>query len=253
MIDPRIIPCLQLLDRRLVKTKGFEAPRYVGDPVNVVNIFSTLGADEIFLLDIGATRARRGPDLPYLAQLSEESSVPVGYGGGIKTMEDVRAVLAAGAEKAVLGTAAGEEPAFVERAASLAGSQAIVVSIDFGRDASGTYRVLVRNGTQALSTDPVEYACEMERRGAGELLLHSIDLDGSMDGYDLRLTAAVARAVKVPVIACGGAGQRRHLREAIEAGGASAAGAGSIFVFQGRNRSVVVNYLTPIQRRVLFA
>lgn len=253
MIDPRIVPCLLLLDRRLVKTRQFRDPRYVGDPVNIINIFSTLGADEILLLDIGATRQGRGPELSYLAQLAEETSVPLGYGGGIRTLDDVRSVLAAGVEKVVLCTAAGENPAFVERAAALAGSQAVVVSVDFGRDETGARHVFLRNGTRMLDRDPVEYAREMEQRGAGEILLYSTERDGVMDGYDLEVTRVVAEAVRIPVIACGGAGQRQHLRTAVTEGGATAAAAGSIFVFQGRNRSVVVNYLSPAQRKDLLA
>lgn len=252
MIEPRIIPCLLVAARRLVKTVRFREPRYVGDPVNIINIFSTLAADEIFLLDIDATRERRGPDVALLAEYAEETMAPLGYGGGVRTVEDVQHVLAAGAEKVVVSTVAGEEPAFIDRAAALAGSQAIVVSIDVSRGAGDRPDVFVRNGTRALGRDPIEYAREMERRGAGEILLHSIERDGMMAGYDLDLIRAVAAAVRVPVIACGGAGERADLAEAAKAG-ASAVAAGSIFVFQGRNRSVVVNYPTRERRRALFA
>jgi imidazole glycerol-phosphate synthase subunit HisF len=253
VIDPRIIPCLLLADGRLVKTRRFREPSYVGDPINTINIFSALGADEILLLDIGATRQGHGPDPGYLAKLAEESSVPVGYGGGIRTLEEVREVLAAGVEKVVLGTIAGEDPGFIERAASLAGSQAVVVSIDVASDAGGHPRVWLRNGTHMLDREPAEYASDVEHRGAGEILVYSIERDGMMAGYDMGLTRSIAGAVGIPVIACGGAGRREDLREVTVGAGATAAAAGSIFVFQGANRSVLVNYFTRPQRASFFA
>lgn len=230
-----------------MKTVRFRDPTYVGDPVNIVNIFSALGADEILLLDIQATRQGREPDIGQLAKLAEETMVPLGYGGGIRTLDHVRAVLNAGVEKVVLSTIAGEDPGFVERAASLAGSQAVVASVDVARDKEGRQRVWLRNGTRTTGRDPVEAAQEAERRGAGEILIHSIDRDGMMAGYDLELTAEVAGAVGIPVIACGGAGERDHLRAAVRKGGASAAAAGSIFVFQGPSRNVLVNYFMPAE------
>jgi imidazole glycerol-phosphate synthase subunit HisF len=242
-----------LADRRLVKTVRFAQPVYVGDPVNTLNIFSALGADEILLLDIMASRHGRAPDLNYLAQLAEESSVPLGYGGGIRSLADVRSVLAAGFEKVVLNTSASAEPDLVERAAHLAGSQAVVVSVDVKTDGTGNSTAWVRNATRSTGRQPAAYAHEMEQRGAGEILLYSVDRDGTMLGYDLALTGAVSQAVQVPVIACGGAGNRTHLREAVTVGGASAAAAGSLFVFQGPSRNVLVNYLTRPQRDCLFA
>lgn len=243
MLRPRVIPCLLLSDQRLVKTRHFRDPVYVGDPVNIVNIFSALGADEILLLDIQATRLGRAPDITAIAEIAEESMVPLGYGGGVRTLDHVRAVLGAGCEKVVLGTIAGEDPGFVERCAALAGSQAVVVSIDVARDEAGERRSWLRNGTARTDTTPLAAAREAERRGAGELLVHSIDRDGVMEGYDLDFIAEVAAAVSIPVIACGGAGRREHLRAAVREAGASAAAAGSLFVFQGLSRNVLVNYL----------
>jgi cyclase len=247
VLRPRVIPCLLLANGRLVKTVRFRDATYVGDPINIVNIFSTLGADEILLLDIEATRYGREPDIGQIAKLGEETMVPLGYGGGIRTLDHVRAVLNAGVEKVVISTIAGEDPGFVERAAGLAGSQAIVVSVDVARDDDGRRRVWIRNGTCMTGRDPVAAAQEAERHGAGEILIYSIDCDGTMTGYDLTLVAEVAEAVGIPVIACGGAGKRDHLRAAVREGGASAAAAGSIFVFQGCNRSVVVNYFGPAE------
>lgn len=230
-----------------MKTVRFRDPTYVGDPVNIVNIFSALGADEILLLDIQATRQGSEPDIDQLADLADETMVPLGYGGGIRTLDHVRAVLGVGVEKVVLSTIAAEDPAFVERAASLAGSQAVVVSVDVARDEVGRQRVWLRNGTRITDRSVVEAAQEAERRGAGEIMIHSIDRDGTMAGYDLDLIAEVAGAVGIPVIACGGAGDRDHLRAAVRKGGASAAAAGSIFVFRGPSRNVLVNYFMPAE------
>jgi imidazole glycerol-phosphate synthase subunit HisF len=253
VIRPRIIPCLLIADGRLVKTVEFRGPVYVGDPGNTVSIFSALGADEIFLLDIGAARQARAPDMPMLRKIAAQSIVPLGYGGGVRTLDHVRQVLEAGFEKVILSTIAGEDPGVIERAAALVGSQAVTVSIDFRRDHAGARRVYLRGGSEASQFEPIGYAREVERHGAGEILLYSIERDGMMDGYDLEVTRAVAEAVRIPVIACGGAGRREHLQEAVTLGGATAAAAGSIFVFQGRNRSVLVNYLTATQRKELFA
>jgi imidazole glycerol-phosphate synthase subunit HisF len=247
VLRPRVIPCLLLANGRLVKTVRFRDPAYVGDPVNIVNIFSALVADEILLLDIEATRQGRAPDIGQIAKLAEETMVPLGYGGGIRTLDHVRAVLNAGVEKVVLNTIAGEDPGFIERAAGLAGSQAVVVSIDVARDEQGRQRAWLRNGTCVTGHTPVEAAREAESRGAGEILIHAIDCDGTMAGYDLALIAEIAGAVRIPVIACGGAGERDHLRAAIREGGASAAAAGSIFVFQGPSRNVLVNYFGPAE------
>jgi imidazole glycerol-phosphate synthase subunit HisF len=247
VIRPRIIPCLLLAHGRLVKTVRFGSPTYVGDPINTISIFSELGADEILLLDIEATRLGREPDITYIAKLAAETTVPLGYGGGIRTLDHVRTVLGAGVEKVVLSTIVGEDPSFIERAAGLAGSQAIVASIDVARDDQGRAHVRLCSGTRATNRDPIQAAREAERLGAGEILVHSIDRDGTMAGYDLDLTAEVVRAVGIPVIACGGAGDRDHLRAVITQGGASAAAAGSLFVFQDRRRNVLVNYLAPAE------
>ena len=242
-----------LADGRLVKTRRFRAPSYVGDPINTINIFSALGADEILLLDINATRQGHGPDPAYLAKLAEESSVPLGYGGGIRTLEQVREVLAAGVEKVVLGTIAGEDPGFIERAAALAGSQAVVVSIDVAPDPRAHPRVWLRNGTHMLDRDPAEYAqrsrAPRRRRNPG-LFDRARRHDGGLrSGADPQHRG------------CGRhSGDRLRRRRTArgsargdDRGGATAAAAGSIFVFQGANRSVLVNYFTRPQRASFFA
>jgi cyclase len=251
MLEPRFIPTLLLADGSLVKTVKFKKPNYVGDPINIVNIFSTLEADEVLVLDIEAATRRRGPDFALLRRIANEAQVPFGYGGGIGTIDDVRAVLAVGAEKVVLNTAAIENPELITAAANLAGSQAIVASIDvITRD--GKQRVAARSGTVVTEVDPVTHALRVQDLGAGEILLMSIDREGTFSGYDLDLIRKVSSAVKIPVIACGGAGTRNDLHRAIVEGGASAAAAGSIFVYQKANRSVVVNYPTQDELKGYF-
>jgi cyclase len=251
MLEPRFIPTLLLANEALVKTVRFSDPSYVGDPINIVNIFSALEADEILVLDIEATAQRRGPNFALLRRIANEAQVPFGYGGGIGAIDDVRAVLAVGAEKVVLNTAAIENPELITVAANLAGSQAIVASIDV-ITREGKQRIAARSGTVVTDIDPVVHALHVQELGAGEILLMSIDREGTFSGYDLELIRKVSSAVKIPVIACGGAGTRDDLRRAIVEGGASAAAAGSIFVYQKANRSVVVNYPTQNELKGYF-
>jgi imidazole glycerol-phosphate synthase subunit HisF len=251
MLEPRFIPTLLLAHESLVKTVQFQNPNYVGDPINIVNIFSSLEADEVLVLDIEAAVERRGPNYPLLKQIANEAQVPFGYGGGIGSVEDVRAVLAAGAEKIVVSTAAVENPRLITAAAELAGSQAIVASLDV-KSYEGRLRITARSGQIATDIDPIDQARRVQYLGAGEILLMSVDREGTFSGYDLDLIRKVSSAVTIPVIACGGAGSRSDLRRAIVEGGASAAAAGSIFVYQNSNRSVVVNYPSQAELKGYF-
>lgn len=241
MIRPRVIPALLLQGQGLVKTVKFKDPKYLGDPINIVRIFNDKEVDELIFLDITATPERRRPPFEMLAKITSECFMPLGYGGGIRSLEDVKTLLALGIEKVILNTAAVELPELVTQAAEYAGSQAVVISMDVKRGLLGKYEVFTHSGTKATGLDPLRHAQEMERRGAGELFVNSIDRDGTMQGYDLDLIRRVAQAVGIPVIACGGAGNLQHLAEAIRAG-ASAAAAGSMFVFQGPLRGVLISY-----------
>lgn len=244
MFRPRIIPCLLLKDRGFVKTVNFQSPRYVGDPVNAVRILSSKGADEIIILDITATATGRRPPIPLLSQISDETAMPLGIGGGVRTTTEVRELLNSGAEKVIINTHAVEDPRILQEASEIFGSQSIVGSIDAKREASGKYRVYTRAGTKATEWDPVALAKQMEAAGAGEIMVTSIDKDGTMAGYDMQLTRSVADAVGVPVIAAGGAGSLRDMAQIIREGHASAAAAGSLFVFHGRRRAVLISYPT---------
>ncbi|HEX5872965.1 MAG TPA: AglZ/HisF2 family acetamidino modification protein [Longimicrobium sp.] len=253
MIQTRVIPCLLLKGSGLVKTVRFKDPRYLGDPINIVRLFNDKEVDELVILDITATPEGRGPRMDLLATLTTECFMPLCYGGGVRTLDDMHALFSLGVEKVSLNTRALEDPALVTAAAERFGSQSVIVSIDVKRGMFGGQKVVVRAGKQRTGRDPVEFAVEMERRGAGELLLNSVDRDGTMEGYDLELIRRVTAAVSVPVVACGGAGSVADLGRAVNEGGAAAAAAGSLFVYQGPHRAVLVNYPEPRALQALFA
>ncbi len=242
MIQARVIPALLLKGQGLVKTVKFKAPKYLGDPINVVRIFNDKEVDEIVLLDITATPEKRGPHFEMLRNIASEAFIPLAYGGGIRSMNDVHTLLGIGIEKLILNTSSVENPVLVREIADHAGSQAVVVSIDVKKNFLGKHEVFTHSGQKKTVLDPLKHAVEMEKMGAGEILINSIDRDGMMQGYDIDLVRKVADAVSVPVVACGGAGNLDHVAKVIKVGHASAAAAGSIFVFQGPLRGVLISY-----------
>jgi cyclase len=252
MLTPRAIPCLLLRGNGFVKTVRFREPTYLGDPVNIVRLFNDKEVDELIVLDVTATPERRSPRLDFIAQLAGECFMPLCYGGGVSRIEDMQALYALGVEKVALTTSAVSEPRLVSAAAELFGSQSVVVGIDVKRNWRGRYQVMTHAGRRGTGLDPVAHAVHLQEQGAGEILLNSVDRDGTMEGYDLDLVRSVTRAVTIPVIACGGAGSVEHLAAAVFQGGAAAAAAGSLFVFQGRNRAVLVNYPEPAVLKRLF-
>lgn len=241
MLRARIIPCLLLRNGGLVKSVKFANPTYVGDPINAVRIFNEKEVDELVFLDIGATTSGRGPHFDLLADIASEAFMPFGYGGGVSTIDHVKRLFMMGVEKVVLNTAAWTNPALVADAANLAGSSSVVVSIDVRRTWRGKYVVVVGSGKIEVGEDLEEYALRIERLGAGEILLNAVHRDGTMEGYDLDLIRRVTSAVSIPVVAVGGAGCLTDLREAV-ANGAAAAAAGSMFVFHGKHRAVLITY-----------
>jgi cyclase len=227
----------------LVKTVRFRRPKYVGDPINTVRIFNDKEVDEIVVLDIDASRRGTGPEFGRIAEIGSQCFMPLCYGGGVRDVQDAERILGGGAEKVAINTAAVTRPGLIAKLASAFGSQSVVVSIDVRLRRWGRgYEVIVRSGRKRTGRDPVSHAKEAEQQGAGEVLLTAIDRDGTMSGYDLELVARVARSVRIPVIACGGAGSLTDLRSAIEEGGASGVAAGSIFVFHGPRRAVLISY-----------
>jgi len=242
MLRTRVIPALLVRDGCLVKTIRFGRFAYVGDPCNTVRIFNELEVDELLVLDISRDRAVRGPDLRLIADLADECFMPLGYGGGVRSLDDARAIFATGVEKVVVNTAAVVRPDLIGEIATVYGSQAVIVSIDVKRGLLGVQTVRTGNGRRRTGRDPVAWAKEAERLGAGEILLTSIDREGTWDGFDLDLVRRVADAVTVPVIAHGGAGSLRDIGDAVGKGSASAVALGSMVVFQKRGMGVLVNF-----------
>jgi cyclase len=249
ILQPRIIPCLLLNETDLVKTTQFENPRYIGDPLNAVRIFNEKEVDELIFLDITTSR-KKNPQpiknnqyiLDILSKISDECFMPLTFGGGIRDIEDIRKLLKTGVEKVSINTYGIENPSFIKEASSTFGSQSIIVSIDVKKHRDSSYEVFTHGGTKSTGLDPVSLAIEMESMGAGEILINSIDRDGTMKGYDIELIKNVSNKVNIPVIASGGAGKLEDFSDAINEGNASAAAAGAFFVFIGRKRAVLINY-----------
>ena len=229
MVSKRIIPCLDVKDGRVVKGVRFVNLRDAGDPVEVAKKYSEEGADEITFLDITASHEKRKTMIDVVERTASEVFVPLTVGGGLRTVEDVRELLLAGADKVTINTAAITDPDFVRRASDRFGSQCIVVAIDARRKDGGGWEVFTHGGRNPTGIDAVGWAAKMEDFGAGEILLTSMDRDGTEDGYDLELTRAISETVGIPVIASGGAGRLEHLVEAVEAGRADAVLCASIF------------------------
>lgn len=244
---PRVIPCLLTDGKTLVKTVRFNERTYLGDPANVLSIFSEFEVDEIVLLDIDATRTRRGPNLDLVERVANECIVPLAYGGGIRSADEASRLMEIGVEKVVINTGFAQDARLVEAVSARHGTQAVTASIDARREGD-THRVFTACGTEPLQDSPAAWATRATDAGAGEILLTSIDRDGTREGFDLDLIAPVCAAVTVPVIACGGAADRADLARPIHEAGATAVAAGSIFVLYGPHRAVLVNF--PSRRQV---
>jgi len=231
MLKVRVIPCLDVKDGRVVKGVQFVELRDAGDPVEQASAYDAAGADELMFLDITASVEGRGAILDVVARTAEVCFMPVGVGGGIRAVEDARALLRAGADKVSINTAAVQDPELITRCADAFGSQAVVCAVDARQSRAGAWEVFTHGGRRETGLDVVEYAVGAVKRGAGEILLTSMDRDGAKTGYDTALLKAVSSAVGVPVIASGGAGNTEHLIDAVRHGGADAVLAASIFHF----------------------
>lgn len=255
MMRARVMPCLLLTgDGTLVKTVQFRDRNYIGDPVNTVSIFNDLEVDEIVVLDIDASKDGRAPQFDLLKEIAENCFIPMAYGGGVRTIDQMKALFQIGIEKVVLNSALVDSPDLVSQASNQFGMQAIVASIDVKKNLLGGYRVFDRLGKHpGRAKDPVIFAKEVQSLGAGEILLNSVDRDGTFKGFDLDLLKLIAPAVDVPLIACGGAKNFRDLRNPVLQAGASAVAAGSVFVYQNESRSVLVSFPTQSELKEIFA
>jgi cyclase len=238
----RIMPVLLLREWGLEKTIRFGEGKYVGCPINAARVFNGKNADGLILLDIAATPEGRAPQLDIIRQIATESFMPLIFGGGLRSVHDVREALRAGADQVAINSAAVENPALVSAASEAFGRQCVVVSIDARRSDRGGYEVFIAGGRTATGLAPVDHARRMEEAGAGEILINAIDRDGTMEGYDLELVRAVSDAVSIPVIALGGAGSTADLARAVYEGHASAVAAGAFFLFYGKRRTVLISY-----------
>ncbi len=242
MLRTRIIPVLLLRNESLVKTVRFGKFTYVGDPCNTLRIFNELEVDELLFLDITATRERRGPNLKVLADIANECFMPLGYGGGVRTLDQAKSIFDIGFEKIAVNTYAVEHPEFMTELAKYYGNQAVIASIDIKKGFLGKNLVQTYSGRHRTILDPVAWAKELESRGAGEILLTAIDREGTWSGFDLELVNSVADAVSIPVIAHGGAGTLAHIGEVVRQAGASAVALGSMVVFQKKGMGILVNF-----------
>ncbi len=242
MARTRVIPVLLIQNEGLVKGVQFKNHRYVGDPINAVKIFNEKEVDELCVLDISATVNNKKPDIKRIADIVSEAFMPISYGGGVTQLDEAKELLYSGVEKILLNTALHTHPNLISQIAKSAGNQSAVASIDVKKNIWGKYKVYSRNGTKDTGKDVLEFAKECEDKGAGEILLNSIEKDGMCNGYDTELIKKVAQSLHVPVVAVGGAWQTGHMVEAKRAG-ASALAAGSMFVFHGKHKAVLISYL----------
>ena len=238
---PRLIPCLLLSQGNLVKTRKFKDPVYLGDPINAVKIFSEKCVDELCVQDIEASKNNAGPDFDLLQEIATEAFMPLSYGGGITSVDQIRRLFHIGFEKVILNTGWQNNPQLLRDAATAFGSQSVIASLDVRQDLLHRNRCYTCDGTRPVEGSPAELARKAETLGAGEILLNSIDRDSAMQGYDLKLVQSVADAVTIPVIACGGAGSPADMAVVLSKGGAHAAAAGSMYVFYGPRRAVLIH------------
>jgi imidazole glycerol-phosphate synthase subunit HisF len=241
MTRHRIIPVLLLKGAGFYKTTRFKDPVYLGDPINILRIFNEKEVDEIVILDVEATPAGRGPNFALLQDMASECYMPLAYGGGITTVAEIKRLFQIGFEKVVLNSALFDRPDLITEATQMFGSQSLVVCIDVKKTLLGGYQVVSASARNKTSWKPVEWACRAAELGAGEIIINSVDRDGTMEGYDLELVSRVARAVSIPVVACGGARNVQDFADAVKKSHASACAAGAMFVFQGRHRAVLIN------------
>ena len=243
MLRPRVIPCLLVKDHGLVKTIQFDQPKYVGDPINAVKIFNEKEADELIVLDIDATVQGSDPNYEMIKHLAAECRMPLCYGGGVTTVEQFKKIISLGVEKVAISSSAIENPELISQTAKVVGNQSVVVVLDVKKKRFGSkYEVFTHNGKRSTKLEVAQLVNKFESLGAGEIVINSIDRDGGMKGYDLKLIDQVRKKISIPITCLGGAGSLEHIREVIDNFGLIGAAAGSLFVFKGKYRAVLISY-----------
>ncbi len=242
MLRTRVIPCLLLREDALVKTIKFKKYNYIGDPENTVRIFNELEVDELVFLDILASKTNQKIKFNTLKNIAAEAFMPLAYGGGIRTFEEAKKILSIGYEKLIINSSAVESPEFITELSMHFGNQSIIGSIDVKKNFFGKYKVVTHGASKKTGLDPVEWAVELEKRGVGELLITSVDKEGTWNGYDVELIKQISKHVTVPVVANGGAASVENIQEVVKVGGASAAAVGSMVVYQKKGYGVLVNF-----------
>lgn len=252
MLRPRIIPCLLLHDNGLVKTVNFKNPKYVGDPINAVRIFNEKEVDELVFFDIDATVLNNEPNYSLIERISNQSRMPLCYGGGIKTVEQAKRVFGLGVEKIALSSSVIDNPSLITQIGDQVGAQSVIVVLDVKKKLFGGYEVFTHNGKKARGIDPFKFVKKVQKLGAGEIVINSIDKDGLMNGYDISLIKKIREITSLPITVLGGAGSIEHLAEIIEKNGIIGASAGSLFVFKGPYKAVLINYPDSRQKNILY-
>lgn len=253
MLYPRIIPCLLVHNKGLVKTVKFTDPKYVGDPINAVKIFNEKEVDEIIVIDIDATVKQLEPDYKMIENLAAECRMPLCYGGGIKTVEQGERIFGLGVEKIAISSAAIENPNIVSKLAERVGNQSVVVVLDVKKKSFSTkYDIFINNGKQKCNIDLIKFTTELEKLGIGEIVINSIDKDGVMEGYDYELIKIMRNCTNVPMTVIGGAGSVDHFKKVVDEHGIIGVAAGSFFVFKGKYRAVLINYPSNSEKEKIF-
>ena len=252
MLRPRIIPSLLLHDKGLVKTVNFKSPKYVGDPINAVRIFNEKEVDELAFFDIDASVLNQEPDYSLIEKLANQSRMPLCYGGGVKTVEQAQRIFSLGIEKIALSSAIIENPQLVTQIAERVGSQSVIVVLDVKKKLLGGYEIYTHNGKKVTGINPIKFAKEIEILGAGEIIINSIDQDGVMKGYDMNLIDKIAESISIPLTVLGGGGSLADIEKVIDKHGVIGVAAGSLFVFKGPYKAVLINYPNQDEKNKIF-
>lgn len=249
MLRPRIIPCLLVHQKGLVKTVNFKDPKYVGDPINAVRIFNEKEVDELIVLDIDATVENREPDYKMIENLAAECRMPLCYGGGVKTVEQAQRIFSLGVEKIAISSAVIEDISLITKIGEVVGTQSVIIVLDVKRKILGGYEVYTHNGKKKTGKDPIEFAKQLQKLGAGEIVVNSIDNDGIMKGFDFSIIDKIRQAITIPMTVLGGAGSLKDISKVIEKYKIIGISAGSLFVFKGIYKAVLINYPSKAEKK----